>query len=364
MLPVVAAIVVLGASLVSFQPAAAVNPTGSVDAAGSGPRLAIGGGPTDLFDPVRLAIQTGTDATGASGASDAGQADLTGTPTETYASDGTLYKPVAVNTSVQDGSGLLETYVVKPGDTLTGIASRYGISMMTIWWANKLTAKDDLRIGQKLIIPPVSGLVVTVKEGDTLESLATQYNVTADDIASINELDDPNLIIGQILILPNAAGAPIPTAPPRPQTAGSGSGSGSCSGCAGPRSYAGGAMAWPVRGGSNYVSRGFIYGHYGLDIAATYGSRVVAAAPGTVIWAGWRNGGAGYAVWISNGSGLYTTYNHMSAILVSVGQSVTRGQQVGRIGSSGNSTGPHLHFEVWNGEIWNGGYRVSPRRYL
>ncbi|MEO8463444.1 MAG: hypothetical protein ABI555_09535, partial [Chloroflexota bacterium] len=88
----VAAIVVLGASLLSFQPAAAVNPTGSVDAAGSGPRLAIGGGPTELLDPVRLASQAGPDA------SDLGQADLAGTPTETYSSDGTLYKPVAVNT--------------------------------------------------------------------------------------------------------------------------------------------------------------------------------------------------------------------------------------------------------------------------
>jgi len=355
MLPVVAAIVVLGASLVSFQPAAAVNPTGSVDAAGSVPRLAIGGGPTDLFDPVRLAIQTGTDA------SDAGQADLTGTPTETYASDGTLYKPVAVNTNVQDGSGLLETYVVKSGDTLTGIASRFGISMMTIWWANQLTSKDDLHVGQKLIIPPVSGLVVTVKEGDTLDSLAAQYNVSTDDIASINELEDPNLIIGQILILPNAAGAPIPT--PKP-VANSSGGGGGCSSCTGPATYSGGRLSWPVVGGGNYISQRFRYGHYGLDIAADYGSRVNAAAAGTVIWAGWRSGGGGNVVWVSHGSGLYSTYNHMSSISVYSGQSVSRGQQVGRIGASGRATGPHLHFEVWSGMPWNGGYRVNPLRYL
>ncbi len=355
MLPVVAAIVVLGASLVSFQPAAAVSPTGSVDAAGSGPRLAIGGGPTDLLDPVRLASQTGPDG------SDAGQSDLTGTPTETYSSDGTLYKPVAVSTNVQDGSGLLETYVVQSGDTLTGIASRYGISMMTIWWANKLTAKDDLHVGQKLIIPPVSGLVVTVKDGDTLESLAAEYNLTTDDIASINELEDPNLIIGQVLILPNAAGAPIPTPKPVAKVSGGGGGGGSSSG---PATYSGGKHSWPVVGGGNYVSQPFHYGHYAIDIAADYGSRVNAAAAGTVIWSGWRSGGGGNVVWIANGSGLYTTYNHMSAISVHVGESVSRGQQVGRIGATGRATGPHLHFEVWRGMPWNGGYRVNPLRSL
>ena len=361
MLPVVAAIVVLGASLVSFQPAAAANPSGSVDSAGSVPRLAIGGGPTDLFDPVRPASLTGP------GGSDLGQTDRTGTPTETYASDGTLYKPVAVNTNVQDGSGLLETYVVKSGDTLTGIATHFGISMMTIWWANQLTSKDDLHVGQKLIIPPVSGLVVTVKEGDTLESLAAQYNLAPDDIASLNELDDPNLIIGQVLILPNASGAPIPTPKPVARSSGGGGGGGGgggCTNCTGPATYSGGKLSWPVVGGRNYVSQPFHYGHYAIDIAADYGSSVDAAAAGTVIWAGWRNGGGGNVVWVANGSGLYTTYNHMSAILVHVGQSVARGQQVGRIGQTGHATGPHLHFEVWIGMPWDGGYRVNPLRYL
>ena len=71
--------------------------------------------------------------------------------------------------------------------------------MMTIWWANKLTAKDELHVGQELVIPPVNGLVVTVKVGDTLESLAAKYDVEPDEILAVNELEDPNLIIGQTL---------------------------------------------------------------------------------------------------------------------------------------------------------------------
>ena len=105
-------------------------------------------------------------------------------------------------------------------------------------------------------------------------------------------------------------------------------------------------------------------GHYGLDIAADPGSTVRAAAAGTVTFAGWKNNGGGYQVWIAHGSGLYTTYNHMSAVSVGVGQGVRKAQQVGRVGSSGYATGPHLHFEVWRGPIWNGGTRINPLAYL
>ena len=85
---------------------------------------------------------------------------------------------------------------------------------------------------------------------------------------------------------------------------------------------------------------------------------------GTVIYAGWKNNGGGYQVWIAHGSGLYTTYNHMSTVAVSRGERVGRGTFIGRIGSSGWATGPHVHFEVWRGEIWSSGYRVNPLGYL
>ena len=353
MLPIIAAIVVLGASLISFQPAAAAHSTGSVDGAGTAARLAVGGGSSDQLDPAELAAMNDTGASGAYAAP---------VPVQTYADDGTVTKPVAVDTVLQDGRALLQSYTVQTGDTLTGIANHYGVSMMTIWWANKLTAKDQLHVGQHLIIPPVTGLVITVQDGDTLESIAAKYKLDGADILAVNQIEDPNLIIGQTLILPDAAGAPIPTQAPAPVTKPSGHKSTSCTSC-GPSHYTGGAFAWPVIGGGNYISQYFHYGHWAIDIAADYGSKVVAAGKGTVTFAGWKNNGGGYQVWISHGSGLYTTYNHMSAVTVSAGRSVVRGQQVGRIGSSGDATGPHLHFEVWVGPIWNGGTRVNPLRY-
>ncbi len=103
---------------------------------------------------------------------------------------------------------------MRSGDTLTGIAARTGVSMMTIWWANKLKSKDDLKIGQVLVIPPVDGLVVTVKAGDTLASIAAAQKVDAADIVATNGLTDDTLVIGQVLILPGARGKAIPTPKP------------------------------------------------------------------------------------------------------------------------------------------------------
>jgi murein DD-endopeptidase MepM/ murein hydrolase activator NlpD len=356
MIPIVAALLVLGASVVSLQPATAQS-IGDTTGTGAEVRLAIGGEPIaevqlDSMEVAGLTSGAGARAIGATG-------DIA--PPEIYADDGTLYKPVAVDTTVEDGKDLLRTHTVQAGDTLTGIASHYGVSMMTVWWANKLTSKDDLHVGQKLVIPPMNGLIVTVKVGDTLDSLAAKYNVEATEVLAVNELEDPNLIIGQTLILPDAAGAPIPT--PKPVARSSSGNGGSCN-CSGPKTYGGGAFSWPVVGGDNYISQYFHYGHYGVDIAADYGSRVRSAAAGQVVFAGWKGNGGGYQVWIAHGSGLYSTYNHMSAITVSSGESVAEGEQVGRVGSSGHATGPHLHFEVWAGAIWNGGYRVNPLKYL
>lgn len=280
-------------------------------------------------------------------------------PTD-YVDDGTLYKPVAVDTTVQTASSLLRKYTVQKGDTLTGVASRFGVSMMTLWWANKITSKDSMHVGQTLIIPPVSGLVYTVKVGDTLDSVAAANKIDAIDIMDTNGLTDTNLIVGQVLVLPGAKGAPIPTPTPtkRPSSGGSSGGSGVAP------QYNGGSWKWPVVGGGNYISQYFHYGHYGIDIAASYGSPVVAALAGTVVYAGWASTGCGYTVILRNSSSIYTMYCHNSAVLVSKGQSVSRGQQVARIGSSGNATGPHCHFAVSIGYPHeSGSYFVNPLKY-
>jgi murein DD-endopeptidase MepM/ murein hydrolase activator NlpD len=329
---------------------------------GAGPATRTGGVGLSRLDPEALALLTepGAGTAGPDGETTlpAAEQELTGP----YFDDGTLVKPIFVDTSLSDGSGLLKTYRVRSGDTLVGIAHRFGVSMMTLWWANKLTSKDELHIGQILTIPPVNGLVITVKAGDTLKSIASRYHVDADEVFEMNKLEDRVLVVGQTLILPDAVGRQIPQA--KAPTTTSRPSSGGSAPVRQPTRYSGGSMRWPVVGGNNYISQYFHYGHYAIDIAADYGTKVVAAASGTVIFAGWKNNGGGYQVWIAHGSGLYTTYNHMSAITVGRGQYVGRGQQVGRVGQSGNATGPHLHFEVWRGPVWAGGTRVNPLIYL
>ena len=285
---------------------------------------------------------------------------------DSFIDDGTLLKPVAVDTTVADGKNLMRSYRVRPGDTLTGIARKFGVTMMTVWWANNLSAKDDLHIGQTLTIPPVNGVVITVGPSDTLDSLAAKYGVDSATIVDANALEDPNLVIGQTLTVPGALGNEIAQPKPKPTRTPTKSGPSHSSGSSRPVSpparYSGGKFSWPVAGG--YISQYFHYGHYAIDIAADRGTTVKAAAAGVVTFAGWKSNGGGYQVWISHGSGLYTTYNHMSSVSVGRGQHVGRGQMVGRVGMTGNATGPHLHFEVWRGPVWSGGTRVNPLIYL
>ncbi len=369
--PVGVALVLLAASVFSYAPSVApVAAQGGTTELGEEPRIAIGGSGETGFEPVggysdesyapiELAgLLGGRAETDLDGPGPLAEAD--GYVDAAFLEDGTLLKPVAVDTSIADASELLTEYRVQSGDTLVGIASKHDVSMMTVWWANKLASKDDLKVGQILVIPPVSGLVVTVAEGDTMESIASKNGIEAIDIMAVNGLEDPTLVIGQTIILPDALGEGIATPKPTKAQTRVVSSGGSVRP---PTIYKGGAFAWPVVGGNNYISQYYRYGHYGIDIAATYGSKVRAAASGTVQFAGWRSNGGGYQVWIAHGSGLYSTYNHMSAVTVGAGQKVGKGQQVGRIGSSGYATGPHLHFEVWKGAIWNGGSRVNPLRY-
>ena len=342
--PLAVALVVLVAGAVTLGPSM-VQPVGAAQGA---------------QQPVRLAVGGGVMPVGAQSAQLADQGDLAATalPGAEYVDDGTLYKPVAVDTSVPGATDLLRYYKIKTGDSLTGIASKYGLQMMTIWWANHLTSKDQLHVGQVLVIPPVDGLIVSVQAGDTLASLAAKYKITADAIVSANELTDTNLILGQTLIMPGAKGAPIPV----PKTATKKASSRPISG-----SYpsTSGSWHWPVVGGGNYISQGFWSGHPGVDIAAHCGTEIVAARPGLVIFAGWQNNGGGYQVWISIGSGMYIAMYHMSAVKTHTGAVVARGQEVGLVGETGWATGCHVHFEIWIGYPWkSASYRVNPLHYI
>ncbi len=340
--PVAVALVVLLAGVISLGPGI-VQPVGAASGDSSSVRLAIGGGVVAGLDPAVLSDLAGVDATS--------------TTLGDYVDDGTVYKPGAVDTSIATSSDLLRHYTVQAGDTLSTIAARFDISVMTIWWANHLTSITGLHVGQILTIPPVDGLVITVAAGDTLQSLATKFNVSTDAIVEANGLTDTNLIVGQVLLMPGAKGAPIP-APPKPKATTTRSTTSS-------RSYpAVSGWVWPVQVGGWYISQGFSSYHPALDIADKYGTPVVAPHSGTVVKAGWYMAGEGYTVWIALGNGMYTCEEHFSAILVSVGQHVSAGQLIARMGMSGNATGPHVHFEVWVGQPWMpGSYRVNPMRY-
>ncbi len=384
LLPISVATIVAVASLLAVLPSTPQGAVGGTQGSGTDTRLAVNGG-VDVVDPdetvgadvvagpidgyVDRDIMSFRPVTLPNSVDTNPQAEQSTVDPGLVQDDGTLLTGYAPTTQVEDGAHLIERYKVKSGDTLVEIAHHFDVSMMTLWWANKLKSKDDLHIGQTLRIPPVSGLVYTVIDGDTLDSLAGRFKVDAADITDLNGLADPVLVVGQVLVLPGAKGAPIPTPRPtpkpvnRPSTGGSNPGR-QTSHPSGSVHYTGGQMRWPVIGGGNYISQYFHYGHEAIDIAADYGSHVVAAAGGHVIFAGWKSNGGGWQVWISHGGGIYTTYNHMSALTVGNGQTVGRGQQVGRIGQSGDATGPHLHFEVWIGPVWNGGTRVNPLRYL
>lgn len=391
-LPVAVVLIVVFASLLSWLPGRATpsGPVGGPAGDGPGPRVALGGlaggGGTDGAGPTEAnpaetttnsstpsSQRVGTTARDPEAATLAGRGGAPVTPgARPYSLDGTIMKPVAVDTSVADGRALLKHYKVSKGDTLTGIANRFGVSMMTVWWANNLKSRTDFRVGDTLTIPPVDGIVFTAREGDTLAAVGQTYDVDPETIYKMNGLEDRVLLVGQTLVLPGAVGTAIATpgrktpltskstSKPKPPSSSTSAGPPIHE----PTEYTGGPMLWPVLGGANFISQYFHAGHYAIDIAADYGSRAVAAASGTVIFAGWKSNGGGYQVWIAHGSGLYTTYNHMSAVTVGRGQTVARGQQVGRVGQSGNASGPHLHFEVWRGPVWNGGTRVNPLIYL
>jgi murein DD-endopeptidase MepM/ murein hydrolase activator NlpD len=299
---------------------------------------------------------TSGDPTYSPGSADAGILGA-GNP---YLGDGSIPNTMQNPGVGTDAKSMLLTYTVQPGDTLNRIGGKFEIAASTIYWANKaqLPNPDSLRQGQQLLIPPMDGLLVSVGAKDTLDSLAAKYKVSALDIADANNLPDSSVVLGQTLLIPGASGGPMPASKSGTASSGGGGGGGG---------YNGGSFRWPVSG-YNYISQYFWSGHHALDIAASEGTPVVAAAGGTVVLVGNRGfNGGGNVVWVQESASLFTTYNHLSAWNVRVGQTLSAGQRVGSVGHTGDATGPHLHFEVWLGYPWalgNNSDAVNPCRYL
>jgi murein DD-endopeptidase MepM/ murein hydrolase activator NlpD len=247
----------------------------------------------------------------------------------------------------------ISVYIVRDGDTLSGIAQMFDVTVNTILGANDIKG-GVVHPGQTLIIFPIPGLEHTVAKGETLASLATKYHSDAHDIATYNGLSDgAALTVGASLFIP---GGEMPAPKPAGKTGAGSSNAKKISNIArgkitepflgGSGPALGGYFAWPVAGG---IITQKLHGWNGVDIGAPKGTSIYASAAGTVIIAngsGAWNGGYGSYVVVQHANGTQTLYAHMSRVLVSPGAHVDQGDTIGKIGSTGESTGPHLHFEV------------------
>ncbi len=237
-----------------------------------------------------------------------------------------------------DHSPKIRTYAVQSGDTIIGIALSFGIRPETIQWSNpKLEDNPDLlMVGDKLTILPVDGVYHQISGSETLDEIAGTLKVTTADIINypLNNLDPENPVItsGQWLIVP---GGEKPYVPKHVSAVRVNVPSGATKGT--------GNFQWPTTG---TITQDYWSGHRALDIGGWIGDPIYAADAGYVIYAGWDNTGYGNMVEINHGNGFTTLYAHQSKIYVSVGDEVTKGQQIGEMGSTGHSTGPHLHFEI------------------
>lgn len=235
-------------------------------------------------------------------------------------------------------------YTVEDGDTIASIAAKFDISTNTILWANGLTSNSVIKVGDHLTILPVTGVLHTVQSGDTLGAIATKYDVKTKDIADYNHLGDgSHLSLGQKIIIPDGDGTP--QTPPTIVSSNTriARDAGDSGPTPPPATASGSGFGWPTI--SKHISQYFKWGHTGIDIDNRSRPPVYAAQTGTVQFAGWL-GAYGNLIIVDHGGGLTTYYAHLEKFYVSKGQKVSKGDAIAKMGSTGHSTGPHVHFEV------------------
>jgi len=231
-------------------------------------------------------------------------------------------------------------YTVREGDTLSSIAAKFDLSIDSVKWANEKVEWTKIKPGQVVSIPPVTGVVYTVKAGETIYSIASKLNTNPQGIVDfpLNTFADDEtfaLVAGQTLIVPDGVmpDAPAPTVAKYANVLTPDAGS----------VTAAGTFVWPAYG---RITQPFRWYHQGTDIANHDGGAILAADAGTVVVSGWTNVGYGNHIIIDHGNGYQTLYGHMSVLSVVAGQRVARGAVIGQMGSTGRSTGTHLHFEI------------------
>ena len=225
-------------------------------------------------------------------------------------------------------------YTVEKGDTLGSVAEKFGVSIHTIRWLNNLKG-DDLSVSDTLKIPPVTGIVHKVTEGETVQSIAKKYKTDSQKIVNFPfndfaDLDTFALSVGQTLIVPDGVqpqARAIAFVPPSFVSAPMGTG----------------RLVWPTNG---FISQYPIWYHMAFDIANPAAPGIMAADSGIVVLAEYSRYGYGNHVIVDHGGGLSTLYGHLTESYVKVGDRVSRGQVIAKMGSTGRSTGTHLHFET------------------
>lgn len=268
-----------------------------------------------------------------------------------------LVKPLFAGTALGDRPREDVAYhYVEGGETVSTIAERYGISVNTILWENTMGPNDFIRPGQKLTILPMTGVAHRIAKGETLASIATTFESDIEKIVDYNQLADASAIsVNDVVLIPD--GRVPPPAPAPSPTSRLAYADAPYSGSAPADAPASnGRFQWPTV--FRKINQYFTYRHGGIDIDGDYSTPIYAAQTGRVVQAGWR-GGYGIAVVLDHGNGYATLYGHASKLFVKPGQYVTKGQSLGMVGSTGYSTGTHVHFE-----IRINGRSVNPLSYL
>jgi murein DD-endopeptidase MepM/ murein hydrolase activator NlpD len=269
-------------------------------------------------------------------------------------------------------------YTVEEGDTIFGIAENFGLKPETILWGNYYVLLDDphsLKPGQELNILPVNGTYHEWQAGEGLNGVAKYYGVTPEDIINypanklspetVGDFASPNIQPGTWLIVPNGRrdfiswSAPLGVTRENPASARV-LGPGACDPVSG-GAVGYGTFVWPA---SQHRLSGFDYSpstnHWGIDIAGNEGEGAYATDAGVVVYAGWNNYGYGNMIMVDHGNNFQSLYAHLSGISVGCGQSVGQGDLIGVIGSTGRSSGSHLHFEIRAISSWVNPWDVLP----
>ncbi len=329
--------------------------------------------PTESTFPPAQAAPTQIPATPTTENQTQGQADLPDLIQNPAPETSGITRAASMDTEIPTRSRVdVTTYTVQQGDSIFSIADQFSLKPETILWGNYTVLEDNphlLKTSQELNILPTNGIYYQWQEGDSIAAVADEFNAEPEAILEypgnridLTEMDNPDIEPGSWLIIPGGW-RPIkdwgPPAITRENPASAAYYGGGHCGSVYEGALGTGSFVWPTT--SRQIS-GYTYNppvHPAIDIGGDVGNAIFASDSGVVVYAGWSEYGFGYLIVVDHGNGWQSAYAHLSSVGVSCGQSVTRGTTIGGLGSTGKSTGAHLHFEL----VYNG-TKVNPFNFL